>query len=67
MKKSVFAKIVCAPSKAGRSEALSSRSPLTISTPRVERAWEAALDGLREMPRTTQPGRLRNVFATDEP
>lgn len=67
MKKSVLAKMVCAPSKAGMSDALSSRSPLMISTPAAERAFEASLEGLRDIPRTCQPGSLRKVLATAEP
>lgn len=63
----MFEKMTVAPLKAGMREALSSRSALTISMPLALNAWDAALEGLRVMPRMRQPGRARKVFATEEP
>jgi hypothetical protein len=67
LKKSVLAKMTCAPSKAGIRELSSSRSALTISTPLDASDLAASLDGFRLMPLTFHSGSERNVLATELP
>ena len=67
VQKSVARKIAVAPMNAALRDFLSSKSPLTSSTPLA--AWFLADSdsGLRVTPRTLQSPRLRNVAATEEP
>lgn len=65
--KSVLAKIAFASLNARDREDGSERSALTTSAPREANLCEAVEDGLRVTHRTCQLGRLRKVWATEDP